>query len=182
MQILKLTHGGLPAAWINVEQAACLIVKNLVTWSLGENTTLLTGGVQNDGLRSSLEVPVIIAVKGARQSSREVPLLTNRALFKRDGHRCLYCGAIFPMKHLTRDHVTPKGQGGEDIWMNVVTACGECNHKKDCRTPEQARMPLIAAPFVPNAFEAMYLLGRSVLEEQEQYLRSRFSKNMLSAA
>lgn len=182
MQVLKLTNGGMPAAWINIEQAACLIVKNQVTWSLGENATLLAGGVRNNGLRSSLEVPAIIAVKGARESSRDVPLLTNRALFKRDGYRCMYCGGIFSIKRLTRDHVTPRGQGGEDIWMNVVSSCGDCNHKKGCRTPEQAGMPLIAPPFIPNAFEAMYLLGRNVLGEQEEYLRSRFSQNMLSAA
>lgn len=178
MQVLKLTNAGMPAAWVGVEQAAVMITKNQVSWSIGENAVLLRGGLSKTGIQSSLDVPSIIAVAGAREYAYDIPVLTNRALFRRDRHQCLYCGKQFPVSKLTRDHVIPRGQRGPDIWSNVVSACKACNQLKGCRTPEQAAMSLLAVPFTPNVFEAMYLLGRNVLSEQFEYLQPKFSKRL----
>lgn len=175
MQVLKLTNSGMPAAWINVEQAAIAMAKSQVTWSLGESMALLRGGVSKSGIQSSLDVPAIIAVAGAREYARTIPLLTNRALFRRDRHQCLYCGEVFPASKLTRDHVIPRGQGGQDTWCNVVASCEHCNQRKGCCTPEQAQMPLLAVPFTPNAFEAMYLSGGDILSDQLNFLQPKFS-------
>jgi len=180
VQILKLTKSGMPAAWINVEQAATAIAKNQVVWSLGEGMTLLRGGVSKEGIQSSMDVPAIIAVTGAREYSRAIPVLTNRALFRRDQHRCLYCGGAFSASSLTRDHVIPRGKGGLDTWCNVVASCMACNQLKGCRTPEEAGMPLLAVPFTPNPFEAMYLMGRNVLSKQLEFLQPRFSDKLLA--
>ena len=182
MQILKLTNAGMPSSWIDTETAACCLVKGLVNWSLGEPVNVLRGGVNRHGEQSQLKVPAIISVAGARAYARDTPLLTNPMLFRRDGYRCLYCGDHFSRSELTRDHVIPRGQGGLDIWTNVVACCRACNHRKDCRTPEQARMPLLAVPFVPNRFEFMYLSGRSVSTEQKDYLEKKFTTNMDRAA
>ncbi len=180
MQILKLTKSGMPAAWVNIEQAATAIAKNQVVWSLGSGITLLRGGVSKEGIQSSMDVPAIIAVTGAREYSRATPVLTNRALFRRDQHRCLYCGNTYSTSALTRDHVVPRGKGGQDTWCNVVACCKACNQHKGCRTPDEANMPLLAVPFTPNPFEAMYLLGRNVLSEQLQFLQPRFSEKLLA--
>jgi len=178
MQILKLTNGGLPVSWITHDQAAALYLKGLINWTLGDNKRILRGGINSQGVRSKLEISPIVAVVGARAKTRVVPLLTNKMLFKRDGFRCLYCGRGFGQKELTRDHVVPRGQGGADTWTNVVAACKPCNNFKGCRTPEQANMPLLAVPFVPNPFEAAYLAGRQVCSEQTEYLKANFSTNM----
>lgn len=175
MQILTLTNGGLPVSWVSQNTAAALVYREMVTWGLGETKTF-RGGYNKSGVQSSLEIPSIIAVRGARVSNRVQPLLTNRMLFKRDNYCCLYCGEMFPEKVLTRDHVIPKGQGGADTWMNVVAACKSCNNVKGCRTPEQANMPLLAVPFVPNPFEVMYLSAKRIQKEQTEYLMSRFAK------
>ena len=182
MNILKLTNGGLPSSWIDTEAAACCVMKGMVNWSLGESITVLRGGINQSGIQSTLEVPSIIAVSGARKYARDTPLLTNPMLFRRDGYRCLYCGGTFHRSALTRDHIIPRGQGGKDVWTNVVAACKACNHHKDCRTPEQARMPLLAVPFAPNRFEFMYLSGRYVSNEQKEYLQHKFTENMDRAA
>jgi 5-methylcytosine-specific restriction endonuclease McrA len=34
--------------------------------------------------------------------------LKREAVFARDGHRCVYCGEVFPSDELTIDHVQPR--------------------------------------------------------------------------
>ena len=174
-KILKLDKAGLPRQWITQEQAAAYYAKEQVIWSLGEEHFSLTGGVNNVGQTSLLELAPIIACEGERGKFQFTPLLTNSTLFRRDNNLCLYCGEIFSAGRLTRDHVIPRVQKGKDIWTNVVTACGPCNNRKGGRTPEQAGMKLLAVPFVPNQFEYMYLANRHVREDQMEYLKSRFS-------
>ena len=45
----------------------------------------------------------------------QVPL-TRRAVFARDGGRCVYCGAAAT----SLDHVVPRSRGGAHTWENVV--------------------------------------------------------------
>mgnify|MGYP000196719752 FL=1 len=74
-------------------------------------------------------------------------ILTRQNVFKRDGHKCQYCGKA---KDLTIDHVLPKSKGGKSTWNNLVTACKKCNSLKGDKTPEEAGMPLAKAPFKPS--------------------------------
>lgn len=177
MPVLKLTQQGYPAGWISPEAAATMIVKNMVNWSLGDNMMLLHGGKSNTGITSTLAIPEIIAVKGQGHFYKAPPALLNRYLFRRDDHQCLYCGKYFDRSQLTRDHVIPKGKGGENLWTNVVAACKRCNNFKGCRTPEEAGMELRAIPFTPNAFEFMYLASHNIKSEQMNYLSGRFTEN-----
>ena len=50
--------------------------------------------------------------------------------------------------------------------MNCVTACRSCNGRKDCRTPEKARMPLLFVLYVPSRWEDLLLSGRNVVADQ----------------
>ena len=87
----------------------------------------------------------------------------------------MYCGNKFRDELLTRDHVKPISQGGLDRWSNVVTACKHCNTRKGCRTPEEAHMPLLAIPYVPNWAEYLALSNRRILADQMEFLKSQFS-------
>jgi 5-methylcytosine-specific restriction endonuclease McrA len=102
------------------------------------------------------------------------PPLCNRTLFRRDDHRCLYCGGQFSRSELTRDHVVPISRGGSDKWENLVAACKRCNWLKDCQTPEEAHMPLLAVPFRPNTYEWHFLAKERVLADQMEYLSQQF--------
>ena len=64
---------------------------------------------------------------------------TRSLIMKRDGHKCLYCGAT---ENLTIDHIHPASRGGENTWENMATSCNSCNVKKGNRTPGEAGMPL----------------------------------------
>lgn len=77
-------------------------------------------------------------------------IFTRAGLLRRDNHTCGYCGKTSGEgAKLTFDHIIPKSRGGEDVWMNAITACIKCNGKKDNRTPEEARMPLLFQPTIP---------------------------------
>ena len=56
-------------------------------------------------------------------------------IFKRDGYRCVFCGAT---EKLTIDHVKPKSRGGLDDSSNLQTLCARCNSKKGNRYTEPA--------------------------------------------
>ena len=73
--------------------------------------------------------------------------ISRRALFARDGWRCVYCGTS--SGRLTLDHVVPRSRGGNSVWENVVTACAPCNLRKGDRLPEEASMTLKRQPRPP---------------------------------
>jgi HNH endonuclease len=52
-------------------------------------------------------------------------------IFKRDGFRCVYCGAVPSDTVLLEcDHIQPVVEGGTNEVDNLVTACGACNSGK----------------------------------------------------
>jgi HNH endonuclease len=71
-------------------------------------------------------------------------------VFTRDNFRCQYCGETKKMTAINYDHVVPRSQGGKTVWNNIVTACYPCNSRKGNRTPVQAGMKLLKAPYTPK--------------------------------
>ena len=94
--------------------------------------------------------------------------ISRRALFARDGWRCVYCGTNGG--RLTLDHVVPRSKGGESIWENVVTACAPCNLRKGDRTLEQAGMELRTLPKVPQPVLFIRLAAPRIPDGWSQYL------------
>ena len=176
-KILRLNKAGTPIDWISREEAATLMVKNLVLWSLGENAFEIRGGINRQGQQSVLTLPSILASDGSVKLSNFTPPLVNSYLFRRDQNLCLYCGGEFSSENLSRDHIVPVSREGTDTWTNVVTACKRCNHRKANRTPEEAGMELLAVPFVPNRYEFFYLANKNILADQMEFLKSQFSGN-----
>ena len=172
--ILRLDVAGQPRGWITVHEAISAYAKGDVLYGIGASLPPYFGGVQRlTGERSRIEMQPIVAIQG-RITRRFSPPLCNRTLFRRDDHRCLYCGGQFTRADLTRDHVLPTSRGGNDRWENVVAACKRCNWQKDNRTPEEANMPLLAVPFRPNPFEWHFLAKDRVLADQMDYLSQQF--------
>ena len=172
--ILSLDSHGVPHRWISWQQACFYYAKNLVAWTMGDATFTYYGGISRlTGERSSITAHSIVAIKGkalAAKGFNQVPPLNNRELFRRDCHMCAYCGGEFNYFRLTRDHITPLSRGGRDTWMNSVTACRSCNTRKGNRAPEQANMPLLYVPYVPNRHEHFILRNRRILADQMEYL------------
>lgn len=172
--ILSLDIHGTPHRWISWQAACHYHARDQVAWSVGDRSFRFLGGIcRATGQRSEITTLSIIAIKGRAlrpDALRHTPPLNNRELFRRDRHVCAYCGHRLPGSQLTRDHVSPVSQGGRDIWMNVVTACRPCNQRKSGRTPEQAKMALLYAPYVPNKAEYLILCNRNILADQMDFL------------
>lgn len=177
-QILRTDASGMPLEWIDFRQAARLHFLGMIAYVCGEPLFTLRGGINAiSRRRSEMEINSIIATHGNhRVRDSYTPPLSNRTLFQRDDHLCLYCGDRFPLRALSRDHVTPISQGGQNLWTNVVTACTRCNNHKAGRTPEQAGLELLAIPFSPTHVEYIYLQGRNVLADQMEFLRAHFPR------
>jgi hypothetical protein len=180
MRVLKLTAHGLPQAWLTLEEAVLHYAAGDVRWVAGARIATFRGGHNaRTGRQSLVEVHSIIGTRGHTGINPfdVVPSLSNAKLFARDRQVCAYCGQRFDEAVLTREHIVPLAQGGRDHWMNVVTACRACNHRKGNRTPEQARMALLYAPYVPSLWEDFILRNRRILADQMEFLMAHLPRH-----
>lgn len=113
-------------------------------------------------------VPEIIVLQHYDKVPRPRTHFSRRTLFRRDNHRCQYCGCQPGTEELTIDHVLPRAQGGVTSWENCVLACIECNAFKANRTPEQARMKLLTTPARPKY--AVFKMPSIKIASWEQFL------------
>ncbi|MDR1969462.1 MAG: HNH endonuclease [Burkholderiaceae bacterium] len=180
MKVLKLSAQGLPQSWISLQQAVIHYAADEVRWEAGGQVALFRGGHNAiTGEQSVIAINSIIGTKGVPGINLFDlrPGLTNVKLFARDRNICAYCGGLFDGTELTREHIVPLAQKGRDTWMNVVTACRACNHRKSNRTPEQAHMPLLYTPYVPSLWEDFILRNRRILADQMEFLMAHLPRN-----
>jgi 5-methylcytosine-specific restriction endonuclease McrA len=96
--------------------------------------------------------------------------ISRRALFARDGWRCVYCGHTGG--RLTLDHVIPRSRGGDSSWENVVTSCAPCNLRKGNRLPHEVSMELHAKPRPPAPVLFIRLAAPKIPDGWQPYLSS----------
>ena len=94
--------------------------------------------------------------------------ISRRALFARDGWRCMYCGTT--ASKLTLDHVVPRSRGGDSVWENVVTSCAPCNMRKGNRLPHEVQMPLRKPPRAPAPVLFIHLATPKIPNGWQPYL------------
>jgi 5-methylcytosine-specific restriction endonuclease McrA len=94
--------------------------------------------------------------------------ISRRALFARDGWRCVYCGTAGG--RLTLDHVVPRSKGGDSVWENVVTSCAPCNLRKADRLLEDTTMTLPQPPRAPAPVLFIRLAAPEIPERWRRYL------------
>jgi 5-methylcytosine-specific restriction endonuclease McrA len=96
----------------------------------------------------SFPVPSVVALK--RYHRRKHVAFTRYHVFLRDDFRCQYCGATFPAKELTFDHVLPRSKGGTTCWGNVVTCCQRDNLFKGDKLLRDSGLKLMRLPYEPS--------------------------------
>jgi 5-methylcytosine-specific restriction endonuclease McrA len=90
-----------------------------------------------------IPAPAVIQLKemaNTRRRRQPFTLPSHKNVWVREKGRCAYCGVKMSLRATTKEHVHPRGLGGQDTLLNVVAACEPCNGKKGCRTPAQAGM------------------------------------------
>jgi 5-methylcytosine-specific restriction endonuclease McrA len=109
-------------------------------------------------------IRLVSYVKVPRAVKRKI---SRKALFARDGHRCVYCGTS---GRLTLDHVVPRSRGGDSVWENVVTSCAPCNLRKGNRLPEEVQMRLHVSPTTPTPALFVTLSAPRIPDGWQPYL------------
>lgn len=109
-----------PLGVVSDRRALILVLNNRAT--VVENSEIVLHYTSG-----SITLPAVIKLnKFVRIPYRHAVPLSRRAIFARDGGRCVYCAA--PATSI--DHVIPRSRGGAHAWENVVSACHRCNHLK----------------------------------------------------
>lgn len=118
--VLVLNASYEPLGVVPLRRALVLVLENKAV-SLEEPGAFLHSATR------AVPAPSVVRLKRFVRVPYRGPVpLTRRALFARDGGRCMYCGAVAT----SVDHVIPRSRGGQHAWDNVVAACRRCNHVK----------------------------------------------------
>ena len=175
---------------VDARRAFCLLVKNIAEviavedgtyrnydWTSWSDIAELQHEFERERhdfvktARVVIAVPRIIRLLDYDRRPIRTVKLNRRNIYARDASRCQYCGKHFPTRELTLDHITPRVQGGENTWTNLVCACVKCNARKGGRTPEQAAMRLIRKPVQPRRNPAITLrLGSPKYDSWKAFL------------
>ena len=72
-----------------------------------------------------------------RKVRYEISGAVQQKVWKADGLKCMYCGAIMGDVQLTIDHFIPLETGGKNDQSNYLTACRRCNKNKGAQDPQE---------------------------------------------
>jgi 5-methylcytosine-specific restriction endonuclease McrA len=121
----------------------------------GKAIAIESGEQELHSERISVHVPLVVRLAHfVRVPYRGAVPLTRRAVFARDGGRCVYCHA--PATSI--DHVLPRSRGGRHEWENVVSCCRRCNHAKADRVISELGWRMPRQPVAPTGL-AWRVLG-----------------------
>lgn len=67
-------------------------------------------------------------MKSARSKACDITQAVKKAVWERDGERCIVCGNPQAMPNA---HFIPRSKGGLGIEQNIVTLCLNCHFKYD---------------------------------------------------
>ena len=72
-----------------------------------------------------------------RKVRYEISGAVQQKVWKADGLKCMFCGAIMGEVQLTVDHFIPLEIGGKNDTSNYLTACRRCNKNKGAQNPQE---------------------------------------------
>ncbi|QED25752.1 HNH endonuclease [Microvenator marinus] len=142
-----------PALLLNATYEPLLVVdwkKAITLVILGKAEVL---AAQDNSVRSATDeflLPSVLRLFSRVRVPRRAVQFSRGNVYRRDGHRCQYCGVDQHETTLTFDHVLPRSRGGQTTWENIVTSCEPCNRRKGDLTPLEAEMPLLSKPKEPK--------------------------------
>jgi len=101
-----------------------------------ENINRIKYIIEKHKLQDSIKIPECYK-KDFSEKKRKIrefiPASLRHEVFKRDGYKCVECGATKETTTLHVDHIIPKSEGGTDELDNLQTLCDKCNLAKSNR-------------------------------------------------
>ena len=122
------------------------------------------------------KMPAVVRFLKAVRGRKRAIKFSRENVYARDKGTCQYCSVKVPRSEFTYDHVTPRAQGGQTVWENVVVCCTPCNQKKAGKTPEQAKMHLAHRPVkptkLPDTFRLTFTWQKGMPEPWKAWMQS----------
>ena len=138
-RVLLLNQTYEPLGTVSVARAIIMVFKQTASVEEWDGQRILRSAHEEFPVPSVIRRRVYINIRRRREASG----MKRLRIYMRDKFRCQYCGEKKQAGELTLDHIFPRSRGGENSPVNIVAACLACNNRKGCRTPEEARMPLL---------------------------------------
>lgn len=82
---------------------------------------------RNSGRKLASARSVMRAEQDGRPIREPIPEELRRAVFERDGGKCVRCGEAFNIQY---DHILPVAKGGATSLENLQLLCADCNRRK----------------------------------------------------
>ena len=127
---------------VDVARAVCLVWKHTAPVVEKDGARVLRSQHFTFEVPSVIRLVEYVDLRRRRNQSGKQRL----RIMMRDKMRCQYCGVRGTQFDLTLDHILPRSRGGRSEVENLCAACQNCNQRKGDRTPDEARMPLLATP------------------------------------
>ncbi len=162
-RVLVLNQDYSPISICTVQRAFLLVFLDKADLVNKANGTML------HSVTRVFPMPSVIKLKRYIHIPYKKVILTRQNIFKRDGFTCQYCGTT---RDLTLDHVIPKAKGGKTTWMNLVTACKNCNARKGDYTPDEMGLTIKTRPFRPSYIMFLRDFSGYADEEWIPYLKT----------
>lgn len=89
--------------------------------------------VPKSGLKKTESTVKSGQIKGKKHKQtkeKEIPKKVKEAVWKRDKHKCIFCGKLVDIFY-ANSHFIPRSAGGLGIEENIVTACEDCHREQD---------------------------------------------------
>ena len=161
-QVLVLNASYEPLNVCTVRRAYVLVYKGKAEVLESLDRPLRTA---TDTYRRPHVIRLVTYVRVPRTVQRKI---SRRALFARDGWKCVYCGTA--SGRLTLDHVVPRSRGGDSVWENVVTSCAPCNRRKGDRLLPAEGLRLASKPRPPGPFSFVFMEVDHIHDSWRPYL------------
>ena len=151
-RVLLLNASYEPLAVITLKRAASLLLKERAE-AAGEDA------LEVRTVSQTLQIPTVLRLRYYVNAPRRGARWSRRAVLRRDGYTCIYCGItlggkqrgkIMAKDSFTVDHILPISRGGQNTWGNTACACPVCNQRKGNRTPHEANLKLRWEPKTPR--------------------------------
>lgn len=110
-------------------------------WPDGADVHTLSADQWSDWLQRSDDPEIL--VQGSlekvfhRKLRYEISGAVQQKVWKADGFKCMFCGAIFGDVQMTIDHFVPLEMGGANDTSNYISSCRRCNKSKGGMDPKE---------------------------------------------
>lgn len=168
-KVLVLNKSWVPIAVVNLDRAICLCVGThkgtnepkakildvyqdyqSFTWQDWSNLIAKSSEPTIKTAKQEFKIPEIIILSRYNKFPKQKIHFCRRALYKRDGFQCKFCGDKPGSALLNIEHILPRSRGGLTTWENCCIACIGCNTRKGNRTMEEIGFTFFDAKYKPH--------------------------------